>query len=342
MKTDQILPFLAVFACATALLWTACEREVDFAGQLPDSRIAITGFVEAGQPVAVRVTRSWNLAGNAGDYTLRDVAVSLYLNGALQPPMQFDAGAQPPQYRSASVARAGDRVRIAVRREGFPEASAETAVPSHASPILSIDTVRFRDGNGSDAMRFLIRIKDPAAGQQDYYRLLVEERSSVDSGQWSSRSVDFDCDQDAALSEGFRSPSGDLLMNEAQNIYGIFSDGIFDGGEHTLNIHFLPQYPGPTGIQWLPDPDTEYGPFVPVAQDTVLQVHYVFKLVTLSSSAYLYLKSRSLYESHGENGALFAEPAIIHTNVTGGLGILGAFRTDTAGVDMPPWKTEEQ
>jgi hypothetical protein len=324
-------------AGAAALLWTACEREVDFGGQLPDSKIAITGFVEAGQPVAVRVTRSWNLAENAGDYTLRDAAVSLYLNGALQPPMQFDADAPLPQYRSTSVARAGDRVRIAVRRDGYPEASAETVVPAHAPPILSIDTVRFRDVNGSDALRFLIRMKDPVAGQQDYYRLVVEERSTVDSEQWSLQSVAFSYDRDAALNEGFRSPSGDLLMNEARNIYGIFSDDIFDGGEYTLNIHFLPLYPGPTGIQWLPDPDAEYGQLVPVPRDTVLQVHYVFRLITLSSSAYLYLKSRSLYESYGEDGALFAEPAIIHTNVTGGLGILGAFRADSAGVEMPPW-----
>jgi hypothetical protein len=340
MKTNRTLccRLQAAFAGAMALLWTACEREVDFAGRLPDAGIVINGFVEAGQTVAVRITRSWNLAEDPfGDYTLRDADVSLYLNDALQPPMQIDADAWLLQYRSTSVAREGDRVRIVVRKDGYPEASAETVVPAKASPILSIDTVRFLDRNGADAMRFLIRMRDIAAGQKDYYRLVVEGMSTRDDSIWRPEYVTFSYDQDAALNEGFRSPDGELLENDLANTYGIFADDFFDGGEYTLNIHFRPLFPGPVGLEglWGLPPDAA-GQYV---TDTIRQVRYVFKLVTLSPSAYQYLKSYTLFDNYGESGSFLTEPAAIYTNVEGGLGILGAFRTDSASVDMPPVET---
>ncbi|MDR2120027.1 MAG: DUF4249 domain-containing protein [Tannerella sp.] len=335
MKTNQTLccRLCAAFVGATALLWTACEREVDFTGLLPDAVIVINGFAEAGQPVAVRVTRSWNLAEEAGDYTLRDAAVSLYINGALRPPMRFDADARPPQYTSESVARAGDRVRIVVRKDGYPEAAAETVVPAAAAPILSVDTVRFVNRNSTESMRFLIRIRDLAAGQEDYCRLIVERLPVGNGDARQSEYVAFDYDQDAALNESFRSSSGELLTDDPANTYGIFTDGLFDGGEYTLNIHFpllLPDPVEPGQPRELPDAGAGQS-----AHGAVRQVRYIFKLATLSPSAYLYLKSRTLYDNYGEDGYLFTEPAAIYTNVEGGLGILGAFGTDTAGVDIP-------
>jgi hypothetical protein len=311
---------------------TSCEKEVDFTGQLPDAKIVVNCFVEAGLPITAGVSRSWNIAENRGygygRYPLPDAEVSLYINDEIQPPMQPYTPPYESQptwtHSSPSIAREGDIIRMEVRQAGFPDVSAETTVPGKAT-ILSIDTARFKDENSSVAMRFLIKFKDLEAGTKNYYRLIAECEYSSDSIIWTPdpysgsfiNSGNFNYDQDAALSEGFKNATDELLDTETENIYGIFTDELFDGKEYTLNISMGSLYQYYVG-----------------ETDQMTQRRYLFKLVTLSPSAYMYLKSRTFYDYNGE-GDFFTEPSVIYNNIQGGLGILGAFQTDSLRIYMP-------
>jgi hypothetical protein len=311
-------------------LLASCEREVNFDGQLPDAKIVINCFVEADSLISAYVSRSWNLSED-GPRALTDADVSLHVNDALQPPMQ-PVDSLPGQnsgyshvgqtYLSRSVAREGDRIRITVRKDGYPEASAETVVPGKAV-ILSIDTTRFKEQYASDAMRFLIRFSDLHAGERDYYRLVVTHQYSYDSVARTGAVV-FNYGQDAALNEGFRDATGGALDTEGENRYGIFTDDLFDGREYTLNIHFRPRYSGEDSGEYMWDSET--GELISFGRITYSR--YIFRLVTLSPSAYQYLKTRTHY-----GGDVFTEPSAIYTNITGGLGIMGSFQTDEKEIE---------
>ena len=328
MKTENksLCRHAAYLACLLPLLWTACEREVDFSGQLPEPRIVINCFAEAGHPVSVRVTRSRNPAGAGEDHFLYNAEVLLYINDVQQPPMQPvrpDGNPSAAAYVSESVVHEGDRIRIVCRKDGFAEASAEDVVPGRAQ-VLSVDTVRF--GNAGD-MLFRIKIKDVAVGQKDFYRLIVEWHGTTDHVRWTHKAVEYACGTDAALSDAVRPVAGETPEMEIRNIYGLFTDELFDGSEYTLTVSFAPKYPGPSDMIWDPEAET----FIP--GDTVRQVRYVLKLVTLSPDAYLYLKSRTFYEESGEPN-IFREPPVLYTNIRNGLGILGTFQTDSLSLEM--------
>jgi hypothetical protein len=100
------------------------------------------------------------------------------------------------------------------------------------------------------------------------------------------------------------------LGTETENSYGIFTDDLFDGKEYTLNISLSP-----------------YAEF-----SSENHIRYLIKLVSLSPSAYLYLKSQ-IY--HKPDDDFFKEPSVIYTNVRNGLGIVAAFQTYTVNMDVP-------
>ena len=323
MTTTRLSLCNIIVAAATVLLHASCQRTVDFDGKLPSPSIVINSFVAAGDTIAARISRSWNLAEDGSNTALNDAAVMLYVNDELRPPMQHVVAPNPyPNYRSATVAREGDRVRITVNRAGCREATAGTVIPGKAT-ILSVNILREGSPNSPD-LRCLIRFKDLEAGRKNCYRLVVDRiiriQQTPDREETFIYGVNFDYDRDAALKAVFDNLSvGDLTGSERRNDYRIFDDDIFDGREYTLNISFnpnsyIPNFPGGN---------------VPTRTDD----EYVFKLVTLSEEAFKYLKSRTLYAYSGSDP--FSEPVSVHTNVDGGLGILGGFNADTV-IAVPP------
>ena len=65
--------------------------------------------------------------------------------------------------------------------------------------------------------------------------------------------------------------------------------------------------------------------------DTVSRAtyHYQFMLETLSEDYYRYLKSASSYSMLG--GTFVGEPTPTHTNIRGGLGIVGSYSSTECG-----------
>ncbi|MDR1332183.1 MAG: DUF4249 domain-containing protein [Tannerella sp.] len=306
---------IALLAALFAALLGSCTRSVDFDGSLPEPKLAVNCFVEPDSLIRVFVSRSWHI-GEAGGEAFADATVELYINDVRQPPMQVvDAGTELyPSYVSPSVARAGDRVRLTVAREGYGEVTAETAVP-HGAPVLGVDTVR----GGERSLRCFVRLKDVEPGTRSYYRLEVWQEV-MHGGEPALRSVRYDYDREPALMAEFDGGNDDFMGNTSRlNTYGIFGDDLFDGREYALNI----------GVET--DGYRDYGPAGEADGDARGDC-FVFRLVTLSPSAYLYLKSLTLYERNSDGGDFFAEPTPVYSNVAGGLGILGGCHTATARV----------
>ncbi|MDR1408663.1 MAG: DUF4249 domain-containing protein [Tannerella sp.] len=324
------VPAALLLCAALAGMFASCTRIVDFSGELPGPKLVVNCFVNPDSVVRVHVSRSWNIAETGGE-ALTDATVLLYVNDELQPP---DARSPAwPSYLSHAALGEGDRVRLVVAAKGYDEASAETTVPPK-TPILAVDTARF----GDRSMRFFIRLKDVEAGMPNRYRLDVSQEYLID-GEWHVASSSgiysgvggvfdggrFDYEQDAALLAEFEDVNSDILGTSDRNIFGLFSDDLFDGREYTLNVSLHPMF--------MPDSYSFVdGMFVPDTR--IAGMRYTFRLVTLSQSAYRYLKTLTIQENSGEEN-VFTEPSAVYCNIAGGLGILGAFRTDAATVRIP-------
>ncbi|MDR1919891.1 MAG: DUF4249 domain-containing protein [Tannerellaceae bacterium] len=277
----KIHPFpnrLLAALVATAALLPSCQKDIDLKIKPFEPKMVLSSFIAADSLISVHVSRTWTLGEDLPSDLLEDAELSIHINGLLQPPQQ-------------AIARAGDSVSIAVRKAGYPEVSAEVVVPA-LTPLLSIDTLRFKEAGSGPLLRCLIRFKDLEAGRKNYYRLIVEPE------------VYFQYSQDAALSEGFKDVNDEILGTAKDNLYGIFTDELFDGKEYTLNISFSPRL-------------------------SLEEVRYSFKLVSLSPSAYFYYKSL-LFHNSGDD--YFTEPSAIYTNVANGLGIVGAYQTSTLSI----------
>ncbi len=336
MKKIRFFSMIYTGMIFLAFLLGSCKKEIDFEGDLPANKLVLNCFVDADSLIAASMSKSWNLSQEKGE-SMRSAEVFLYINDVFQEIMQptddplnslplFDGetGIVPTIYYthvSHSKAKEGDVVKIIAKKSGYETISAQTQLPGKTS-ILSVDTVRFSAQYNPNSMRFLIKFKDLEAGKKNYYRLVIERMTSTDQIHWENNSstVFFDYDQDPALREGFVNVTDEMLATEIENIYGIFNDEIFDGKEYTLNISFSPTY--------------SYAAEDYRGGRPGLYTRYQFKLVTLSESAYLYLKSRTFYDYNG-NDDVFAEPGIIFSNITNGLGIMGSFQTDTATIEMP-------
>ncbi|MDR0757709.1 MAG: DUF4249 domain-containing protein [Tannerella sp.] len=327
-----------VFAMAAGL-FLSCTKAVDFSGDMPEPRLVVNCFVEPDSIVRVFVSRSWPVTESQGE-TFADATVELYINDVLQPPMQaVNAETSQPSYVSAAEVRENDRVKLSVAREGFAAVTAETVVPP-AAPILAIDTARLGDGS----LRCLVRLNDAQPGTPNYYRLCAWQECLID-GVWKNGFSDtayfgdqyhvwwnsvnnnnFNYDREPALRVEFEDVTSDIVGTSDLNGYGIFSDDLFDSREYALNITIKPKinYDTSDGDWW----ETE------LENRKIFDTRYVFKLVALSPSAYRYLKSLTIFEHNGED-SFFVEPLPVYSNIAGGLGILGACRTDTKIIDIP-------
>jgi hypothetical protein len=286
----------------------SCQKDIKFDVKPFEPKIVLNSYIEADSIISVHVSRSWTMGENITSNLLYNADVALYINDILQPPLQSNHPEShtfnPNKWAthiSSSIAQTGDNIRIEVNNNGYPQAYAEVIVPVK-TPIISIDTISFPDEYNNQYIRCLINIKDPEPGHKNYFRLTLEYETYNDSGERQIYGEDFISDQDQALSDEFRNINDEIFSTGHNNAYGIFTDDIFDGQEYTLNIHFSPD-------NYSPNP------------------RYTFKVISLSPSAYLYMKSQIISYFAGEN--IITEPSAIHTNIQNGLGILTALSTST-------------
>ncbi len=299
MKTTSHLILIILIS---ASFFSCIRTEIDFSDQLPENKIVLNCFVEADSFITATVSKSCNLSQVYKNNQLRDAQIELYINGQLKEIMQPTPDTLAyPSHTSHTKAQTDDIVKLILKKNGYADIQSETVVPPKAV-ILSIDTFSFKDPvyNNKKAMRFFIKFKDVEARKKNYYRLGIEHEAYD-----QTRSVFYDYDSDPALREGFMDAIDEMLDNQTYNRHGTFDDTFFDGGEYTINVS---------------------ADSYEIESGNIFQ----FRLVTLSESAYLYLKSLSYLQFKDED--IFYEPGRIFTNIQNGLGIMGASQIDTMSV----------
>lgn len=309
---------------------TSCVREINLEHLRPQPKLVLNSFVIAGEPIAARVSRTWFYTENYPDVTIADATVHLYVNGGLKEQMVWtkdgDSHYDRGRYQAAYIPKEGDEIKIMASVENYKDVSAEISIPELV-PIIRVTTSVVKagtSGSSYDQLKVGITFKDDP-DRKNYYLIYFESRGLTRDNEtqevilnsiWSPLSVDYS--KEPLLLSSFSALESVLGYDFMSWVHGrVFTDDLINGQEYTIQVL--------TGIYssyWVDSP-------MPEDPDNSRVCLY-----SISESYYQYLKSIIALEDEGLQGSMadkgLAEPIPIFSNISGGVGILGAGSQDKA------------
>ena len=322
----------------------SCERDVEFNGEVINPLVAVNSFVTPDSSITAYISMSrFFLKDSIAYRNVNNAEVNLWVNGALKEKLNLDSIGI---YRGFYKPTISDKLKLTVEIPQMKQVSATTSFID-APVILSVDTqkiiiskeiLRYSSGDtmlvkNNYKVNYKLKFADNGS-QENYYRLIVRKVSF--EGVWngytnkvdtlidgkSPQYSDFDFTDVVSgnttdpLSDGSTSPVA-MLMSNANNVYYVFSDDVFNGKTYTLQFS--------TNIT-KNIKDIKYGFLSDIKHEVYIS------LQSISEDYYLYLKTRGASNSTN----FFSEPVKIHNNITNGVGILGSYtNSNIVRINLP-------
>ncbi|MDR2414553.1 MAG: DUF4249 domain-containing protein [Odoribacteraceae bacterium] len=314
MNCKAYIPLLLLASLA------ACEKVNEYTGPLPDLKLVLYSFIQPDSMVRVdaRVTRYFSSETSERP---KNFTGEVYLNGQLAGALRqviYSPWQPTVQYVADVFPRPGDRVQVVARADGLQEARGEVTLPLESVPIR-VDTLLVGTMGQIEQVRYAITIDDKAR-ERHYYRLVIETETydRVGDERYSvSSTYSFNPENDPLLVGG-----NNTWLNEdvVPNRYRVFTNETFEGEGYTLRVSA-----GARNTYRLEyDLNGER-----ITQWQVMRHHV--KLARIDEDTYLHLKSLMLLEM--EQNVM--EPVQVHSNVQGGVGIIGHACYSTVSFEMP-------
>ena len=206
----------------------------------------------------------------------------------------------------------GDKVNVQSFYNG-QELQSMAILPS-APEVISVDTASFNRieyGRLKNYTMFKLTMKD-LPDTNDYYRLLVNNEFYYLKGDTLQKYSSYYSpyySNDPVLIDGYTgstNSSGIGLASSLYNYFSVFRDVTFSGKEYTLSF-----YVENSVYYWYPPEDS-----------VTIKRHLTVRLQSINEDLYKYYSS--LQRSRQASSDKVSEPVVVHTNINGGLGILGA------------------
>ena len=352
------------------VMMSSCVNELPYDEQIGAPRLVLNALLLPDSTLTATVSRTAHFLDTEEPQRLADATVTATINGERMPLVY---SADTKDYRSPYILRSGDAVTLTASHAiGTATATAQVTTPTALAIARTAmqpftnpgDPVSLAVLNEVDsAMLVSLHIDDPA-DEANYYRLTMDYYGTYLArypeeiyGGYGQDKQD-DASGYFVTEEGFyphylltESSSRLVIDSEsaAQLLGGllyltsynslIFTDKQLRSadGQSTLDFLMLMESPRTSGEMldpesgWMGGNDWTDGFIFP--SDTVSHAtyHYHFMLETLSEDYYRYLSTVSSYGIMG--GTFVGEPTHIHTNVRGGLGIVGSYSNASCGGD---------
>ena len=304
---------------------SACESEIKFKGSEVEPKIVIYSLLNPDSLVTVTIAESHAVFETRYEpRQITDASVRLYRDGELIETLTYAPVTTLPDYypadrfsRYVSLSHKpahGSTYRIEVDVDGLESAWGETSLPDPV-PVISVDTGSVILEQYSGEVKIKVKFRDPA-DTDNHYRLTARALTGTYLGNLNepydpsfpvtvyNSDIGF-----GALSEPLIAPQqeDDLFGMYLRNDFYLFMDELIDGKEYSLTLGY--NYTGP--------PALDYYEFI----------HAYFTLHAITRDLYLYLQSYSAQRQTIDN--FLAEPVPVYTNITGGLGVVGAETVST-------------
>lgn len=345
-----------------AIMLSSCVNDLPYDEQIGAPRLVLNALLLPDSTLTATVSRTAHFLDTEEPQRLADATVTATIHGESLP---LTYSADTKDYRSQYTLRSGDEVTLTASHAiGTATATAQVTTPTpltiaHTTmqPFTNPgDPVSLATLNEVDsAMLVSLRIDDPA-DEANYYRLTIDYYGTYlasypegiyggyDQGKQDNASGYFVTEEGfyphylltesssrlVIDSESAAQLLGGLLYLTSYNSL-IFTDEQLHSidGKSTVDFLMLMESPRTSGDMfdpesgWMGGNDWTNGFIFP--SDTVSKAtyHYHFTLETLSEDYYRYLSTASSYGIMG--GTFVGEPTHIHTNIRGGLGIVGSY-----------------
>ncbi len=330
-------------------IFSACEKEIEFNGQITDPMIVVNSYLNPDSLVSAQISVSrFFLKDSTNFRNIPNAEVAVWVNGAFKEKMSYD---EKGIYNGTFKPSIGDTLKLVVNVPGFKEVTSQTVIDIKPI-ILSIDTTNVWTGTHYDistygsstnggstiwvndtmgvvtghTINYTLRFKDNG-NEKNYYRLIVKTTSYYVQTDTVTQ-VQTESEMESYFFEFTDVVSGDNANTDPlslvgggsnYNEYRVFSDELFNGKTYPLtfstneDVHTY-------------RPDYQYGSKTPDRKKISIY------LQSISKDYYLYAKSR-LAALNGDN--FFSEQVQIHNNIVGGIGILGSYTaSDVYQIDL--------
>ena len=311
---------------------SSCENEIIFDKEANPPKLVMNALINADSTYNVLYL---NKSGQTAIGHVTDASVEVRVNGILVeapealPMPEGETGSLQKRFLITTKFQPGDQVRIdAMTGDGAHHAWAEVSVPQPPMPIIRVDTATVsvnEYGNFyTDRLRYRITFSDRPEHARNYYRLILERRSTVYATVFSperkdtvltGRDVRMLSREDVVLTDGHPSLSGNdnNLFDQEENIYGVFDNSRFAGQSYTMTVY-----------------SSSYEAWPVLSTPHILRREvkecYV-RLLSINETDFLYLKALNLIDSDAYDETM--EPIVFASNVHGGLGIV-SISTETS------------
>jgi hypothetical protein len=284
-------------------IWTGCKSIIDYDERSVRDTLVVAGIIEPGKPVEIRLSETINRFDDKGFTHVTDKVIHLYEDEVYIGELQYvDRG----RYVSNTfTATAGNYYRIEIEDNNGKVANAGTLLPM-PMPVDGLDSLGVFI-NGSKRLLVTLKFDEPG-NTENYYRLELRDEMYVpyltSTNEVRIRMITLP-GQINTHNNWLLRGMGFFNQNEqfhdwAGNRFLIFSDRYIQGNEVALELD-MPYF----------------------RTDSVLGTNRKIYLQHISKDYFYYLRSVMQQSSTSSNP--FNEPVGIHTNVTGGIGILAGF-----------------
>lgn len=314
-----------IIIAIAALAFASCEKEIEFTGEETAPYIMLFSEPADGCPWVVRITQSRFFLSNDTIRAISDAQIEATVNGQpLNTTIQYLGNGR---YDMGYTPHCGDTISVRVNVAGLPTITSGCRVPSKAN-ITNIEysmeessRYSYWDDYTQDSVISIggtitvsFKLSDPA-DEHNYYMLRRAERYNGDDN-WRYEyfelkdNVLFDnTDMEEVFDLGFSEPD-----NWGDRIF--FSDERINGKDHTIKVEG-------GYYRWSSISGSESN------TERRLEIY------TLSRDMYLFYKTLKAVQYQDEITSIFAEPVQLHTNVTGGIGVLGGSAKVVINVESP-------
>ena len=365
-KIQFLIPnFQFIIALCTVML-SSCVNDLPYDEQIGAPRLVLNALLLPDSTLTVTVGRTAHFLDSEEPQRLSDATVIATIND-IELPLTYSSDTK--DYRSTYILRSGDKVALTASHTiGTAKASAQVMSPTPLAIVGTTmqpftnpgDPVSLATLNDVDsAMLVSLHIDDPAE-ETNYYRLTIDyygtylarypesiygdyyqDKQNEDSDHFVTKESFYPhyllTENSSRLvidSESAAQFLGGLLYLTSYNSL-IFTDEQLRSTDGQTIVDFLMLMESPRTNGEMFDPESgwfggnEWADGFIFPSDTVSHAtyHYHFMLETLSEDYYRYLNTASSYSILG--GTFVGEPTHIHTNIHGGLGIVGSYSTTT-------------
>ena len=326
MKTKY---FNLILLSILSIFITGCINELEFNGDMTQPYMVMNGYVTPDSVVKVHLTKSKFFLQSDDNFNyVSNATVKLYVNGIEKQTMTYIKNGF---YISTYMPMVGDIIKVVASNSEFEnvnstievidptiilsvdssnhvyEKNVMTSYSSYNGGAYIIDTIGYSINEQCD---FKVKFKDPA-GKTNFYRVSLKLINYFENDSISIQ-IPYMYSDDLVFTNG--QEATDIIGGGGYgSSYHEFSDELFNGKEYGLKISYSLYSNYYSGEEY-----KQYNQNGKLPEKRELFI----TLNSISKAYYLYLKTRAASSNEME---FFSEPVQIHSNITGGLGILGSY-----------------